>query len=288
MKFVFAFSILFFSLTSTAQVFQRLGERDSSCKDLKTDSYTANVHPQLSAQSKSMFENDRLQTIYVTNPECFRTGTEIKIILDGIEIPYIGRALIRSLRILSPKEMMTFNGDYQKDSVIAFVNESKASQYGVLDIRISEKVKDSFVDGRYQRLPTCFPTYNDWETYDIDEKLKDKELPNILNGKTKAAIWNGTFNCYKVGVRTKITIYNSKDTTDYGNVIPSQLYVVHHSHLTQTHADFFATTLTELKDSLKKDLDRDGGYVTFVVFDYEAPQPVADKNSVQVDMKNSL
>ena len=268
---------LFFMLTCFASLAQGsfkltdLGERLGSCQNLEYDDFIVTVSKSLQKETQNLFFDDKLTAVLVEQPDCYRVGTEIQIHLEDDPIPYLGKAIIDEIEVLSPEELKKHkNTPYTKSSLEDYVSNTRDNQYGILKIRVTEKVTNYYVNQEYERLPTCFPSYGDWESIRLTEN--DKALvDDIKSGRVIAQISNGTFNCYKVGIRARIQVAGDYET-DHGNIIPTELYVIHYSQLTSKHAKYFGQSVSELKSEMEKNKDVDGGYTTIVVFDYEKPR----------------
>lgn len=271
------------SLTYTAQgsfKLTELGERLRSCQNLEHDDFIVTVDKTLQKESQNLFFDDKLTSVLVDQPDCFRVGTEIQIHLEDDPIPYLGKAIIDEIEVLSPEELKNHKGTpYSKNGLQDYVSATRDNQYGILSIRVSEKVTDYYVNQEYERLPTCFPSYGDWESLRLNEDDIDL-AKDIKSGRVIAQINNGTFNCYKIGIRARIQV-DGDYTTDHGNIIPTELYVLHYTHLTSKHAKYFDKSVTELKKEMEQNKDIDGGYTTIVVFDYEEPREIAPEESAQ-------
>ncbi len=268
--------VIFFSTTAfTSFKLTNLGERSNQCQKLDSDDYIVTVDNTLKRETQNLFDDDKLSTLILTQPECFRVGTEIKIFLENETIPYLGKALIDEIEVLTRSELLSKKQlPLSSYGIQDFVAKNQSNNYGIFKIHITEKVTDYFVDQQYERLPTCFPTYGDWESFRVS--AEEKSMVNkIKSGQTIAQIWNGTFNCYKVGIRARIQV-EGESNIDHGNVIPNELHVVHLTRLSSKHARLLGTSLSDLRQQLEDKKDVDGGYITLVVFDYEKPREEED------------
>lgn len=265
--------ILLTFLASSAQATElaKLGERLSTCQNLEKDDSMVTYDLSLQREAKTRFENDRLNTAIIAEPDCFRVGTEIQLNLQNDTIPYLGRGLIEKLEVLSKEQLASSTKTgFTKSAVNSFIKNTPAKQYGLIQFKVTEKVEEAVVTEKYKRLNTCFPANGDWEAI----RLKDMDsVKNIQDKKTKALIWNGTFNCYKVGVYTEMVLQSENPETGLGFIIPTELHVVHYTNLGQKHADLLGENLSDLKTKMAEKKDLEGGYVTMVVFDYEKTHP---------------
>ena len=107
--------------------------------------------------------------------------------------------------------------------------------------------------------------------------MTETELNDIKSGKTKAQIWNGTFNCYKIGIFVEMNIQRiqREDAPDptHGYIVPNELFLVHYTNLSQKHADLLGESLSGLKTRMAEKKDVDGGWVSMVAFDYHPVHP---------------
>ena len=279
---VFSFlliSLNFFSVDAQAVVLNKLGERLSSCKNLENDDYKIVYAADLQREAKNLFTDDKLTTALVVSPDCYRVGTEIDLNLASDLKPYFGKALLKEIHVLNQSELLSSKAnDFSKPATREFIRNNPAKTYGVLKFKLTQKIAPYTVTDKYKRLPTCFPSYNDWEAIRLPD---DKMAKDIQSGKTKGLIWNGTFNCYKVGVYTEMILPtdNARPKTEgqepesLGYIIPTELHVVHYTDLTNDHANLVGEHLSALKKKMEEKKDLEGGYVTLVGFDFEKVHP---------------
>ena len=270
-QYLISLLVFLTSYEASAIVLKELGQRLSSCQNLEYDDFIVEMDETLKREAQNLFQDDKLTAVVVENPDCFRVGTEIKLFLKNSTIPYLGRALVKELETLNGSELINSkNTPFTRNTLKDFVNATRETQYGILQIRVSEKVEEKVITEQYKRLNTCFPSYGDWEAMRL-EATQTPLVSEIKNGRSKAQIWNGTFNCYKIGIRARIQIQG--DFTDHGNIIPTELHLVHFTNLTNKHASLMDMSLSHLKSTLEPKKDIDGGYVTMVVYNYEEPLP---------------
>ena len=265
----FALAVLIASQAS-AVTLNALGQRLSTCQNLESDNFLVEFDNNFKATAKSLYDNDRLTTAIVASPECFRVATEIKLQLSNETIPFLGRALIKDIKILTKSQLLKDKSTpYSQSSIISFIKANSVQKYGIISFKLTEKIGEAFVDTKFQRLPSCFTSYGDWESFRISEENIDI-VTGIQNGSKRALIWNGTFNCYKIGTKVPINVIK-KAREEYGLIIPTQLYIVHYTNLTQKHAELLGEDLTKLKERMAKKKDLEGGYTTIIAFDYQKP-----------------
>lgn len=254
-----------------AQTLNKLGQRINNCSNQTADQHTITISNIIKQQVKNLWEQDKLKQLVVANPSCFRVGTEVKLFLKNEEINYLGRAFITKIKLLSTKQL-TYKDltSYSPYIVKQFANKNANKSIAIFDIQITEKVAETFLHEQYQRLPTCFSSYSDWKKFKITNDKPQQVIKNITSGKRQAVIWNGTFNCYKIGVKA----YLPKDQDDKptGAVVPKQLYLTHYTNLSDDQAKILDEDLTQLKKRMAMNKDIDGGYTTMVVFDYVKPE----------------
>ena len=264
--------LTFLASTAVAKPITKLGERFSSCKNLEKDDFLITFQNPLKKEAKTLLEKDQLRTAIVKSPKCFRVGTEIQLNVEKEDIPFWGRGLIESMEQLSKDQILKSNKTgYTKSALRSFVKNSPAKKYEIIQFKVTEKIEEAVVTEKYKRLNSCFPAYGDWESL----RLKDPAtVKNIQSGKTKAIMWNGTFNCYKIGVYTEIVLQTEEPSPDdLGYIVPAELHLVHFTSLTQEHAKLLGQPLSKLKKSMEEKIEVDGGYLTMVVFDFEKVHP---------------
>ena len=266
-------SLTFSAMPAKATTLDKLGERLSKCQNLAQDDYIVRYHNAFKRQVKNQFEDNKLKTAIVPNLECFRVGTEIQLYLENDQVPYLGRALIQEIKVLNRSELKKEkNLGFSKSSVNDFLADERASSYSFLTFKVTEKIEEEIVTEKYKRLKTCFPAYGDWESLrTTDARL----VKDIQAGRTQALIFNGTLNCYKVGVYTSIDLRSERQQRPekLGYIIPTEVRIVHYSNLDREHASLLDEKLSDLKKRLAENKDRDGGYLNMVVFDYEKVHP---------------
>lgn len=263
--------LMFFTATAQAQHLTKLGERLSTCKNLETDDYIIQYDDNLAPEAQSLFTSDKLHTALVNADNCFRIGTELKLQLAKGDSPYLGRGLLEEMKIVSKSQLASDSlNEFSKNATGSFVKSNSARDYAILRFKVTEKIEEAYTNEKYKRLPSCFPSYSDWEAIPLDQT----EASDIKAGKTKALIWNGTFNCYKVGIYTEISVkQENRPETSGGYIIPTELFLVHYTNLNQKHADLLGESLSKLKDKLAQKKDVDGGWVSMVAFDYQEIHP---------------
>lgn len=276
-------SLLITAGTGNAKGLELLGERSSNCENLKTDDFVVTIEPTLAPEALSAFERDDLVEVIVPYPNCFRVGTEIKVNITDAEAPYLGRAFISSIQIAQTSSLSKLNlKNYSSASLNDLSQKSQHAQQSVLSIQITEKMTDRTITEHYQRLPSCFASFDDWESLRFSKNDENLQIiKKIQKGLLQAQIWNGALNCFKVGAKAALEI--SEDSTDYGYIMPTQVQLVHLSRLTQQHASWTGQSLESLKLTLDKQKSMDGGYVSIVVFNYLEPRPKTQTAPVEID-----
>lgn len=272
------FLSLFIYQQSFAQSYTDLGKRLPSCINAQTDDFEARVKSPLSPEAKHLFTNDKLTQIIVVDPHCFRVGTEIKVFLENETYGYLGRAFISSMEILNSSKLKRKKLIYSKNSIQNFIKQNQSPQYTLLNIKVSEKVTETMVNKKYERLPTCFPTYGDWKTYRLPTENGEVVARKIQTRKKVAHITSGTFNCYKIDVPATLVIPKTK-TKDLGSVIPKELHLIHYTNVTKEHAALLGESFAAVKKRLEEKKQIDGGYTTLVVFEYLEPRIEEDSST---------
>ncbi len=266
-------SLMFFAQAAQAQHLTKLGERLSICKNLESDDFLIQYNDALRPEVKSLLENNKLQTAIVAADNCFRVGTELKIELLNDDLPFLGRGILEELKVVSKNQLLadplnTFSSNSTKN----FIESTPARKYALLKFKVTEKIQEAYVNEKFKRLPSCFPAFNDWEySPQSEDSIKD-----IKAGKTTAFIWNGTSNCYKVGILTELLLEKERredPPTSYGYIVPTELFLVHYTNLNQKHADLLGERLSQLKKRMAEKKEIDGGWVTMVAFEYQAINP---------------
>lgn len=268
---IFAFQMAY------AVTYKDLGDRPSTCQKTDGDDFEVMISEAFTSKATQLFENDQLTQVIISNPDCFRVGTEVRLNLENQEVNYLGRGFIETMDVLSSSGLSKKDTLYSKTDVKRFIKKSQSKSYGVLDIKVTEKVSEACVDQQWERLPTCFSAYGDWETFRLPADGGEATAKSIAAGKTKAIMWNGVFNCYKVGTKARIIVLEDKKRQDWGSILPTQLYVVHYNNISKKHANLLGESLTSLKKRMAENKNVDGGYVTMVVFDYLKPEPKKDR-----------
>ena len=70
----------------------------------------------------------------------------------------------------------------------------------------------------------------------------------------------------------RLAIPKDRTTGDLGSIIPTELHLVHYTHLTDKHAALVGEKLSDLKKRMAEKKEIDGGYTTIVVFNYLEPR----------------
>jgi hypothetical protein len=257
-----------------AELITELGQRDSRCTKESADSFEVVVPEILKLETQNQASQDLLKQLIVPSPHCFRVGTEAKVLFENTEIALLGRGFISSIENLSKNDLRKKNLNFSKTSILDYIKQHPSNEYSILNIDISEKVFETTVHNKFQKLPTCFPTYGDWETYLLPDLKADDLLQKIKSGKIKAQIKNGTFNCYKIGVSAHL-VDSKGHTNDFGSIVPKELYLVHYSNLNEIHAQLLGEDLISLKKRMSENKNKDGGYTNIVVFDYLPPEQIS-------------
>ncbi len=277
-------SLMFFSFQAEAQHLTQLGERLSSCKNLENDDFLITYNDALNPEAKSKMQSDQLRTAIVDADNCFRVGTELKLVLENDDFPFLGRGLVEEMKIVRKDQLLTDSlNEFSHNSTRSYIAANPARRYAIIRFKVTEKIEAAYVNEKYQRLPSCFPAYSDWEAMPVDEKLH----ADIRSKKVRAQIWNGTYNCYKVGIFTEMYLKRERrdekdakkerqqepEQESLGYIVPTELFLVHYTNLEQKHADLLGENLADLKQTMEKKKEIDGGWVTMVHFNYEAIHP---------------
>lgn len=284
--------ILFFSLYpfySKAKELTQLGERSNLCENLETDEIAITYDRSLRYEAKNLWESQQLNTAIVSQPNCYRVGTEVRLNIENETIPYLGKAFIKNIRILNARDLsQNKSTGFSKNTVSSYIEKNPSNEYGLITYKVTERIEESVLKEKYDRLKSCFPSFSDWETLPLKEDQQDL-LQQIQQRKKTAFIWNGTYNCYKVGVYTEILFPGTQPKAN-GYILPTELQLVHFTNLKQKHADLLGISLNQLKEDLTKDKELDGGYVTIVVFEYlnTEPQSSSDSNSTREETEQQV
>jgi hypothetical protein len=256
-----------------AKKLEELGKRPSTCENLERDAFRLTIDRTFRHKAMSLVERDKLTSAVVANPDCFRVGTEVLVYVEGETMPFLGRALLKKINIMSPREVQNSQGlDYSKSDIKDYIDKTEAKQYGLLTFKMTQKVAEIEMNQEYDRLPTCFVSFNDWRSMRLKSE-QTKLLKDIKQGNQSAIIWNGTYNCYKVGVYTEIQFEGDPIGTDHGWIVPTELHVVHLSNLSAKHARLVGESLPELRTRLEANQQTEGGYLTLVAFEYQKKHP---------------
>ena len=262
---------LLIASTAYSAKLDKLGQRAMECQNTEGDDFIIEFDKSFVREAKNHLHDDKLDMAILPSAGCLRVGTEVRLNLAGEEIFYVGKALINSIEVVKQKSLLLRKLPFTKSSIQGFLKSNREKDYAIVRFKHFEKVEETMLTEQYDRLNTCFPTYADWRSM----RLKDGQeslVTSIQKRKTKAQIWNGTFNCYKVGIRAAITI-PSKKGENLGNIIPTELHLVHYTNLKRKHARILGKSLSKLKEEMAVNKEIDGGYTTMVVFDYEKERP---------------
>lgn len=249
----------------------KLGARDPSCQQ-KPDETMLTVPELFVGQKQQLFQEDKLNRAIVAGDFCYRVGTEINLQMEKGDIQQLGKAFISKVESFDAKELQA-NKSLLPDPPLHLEEYLKSNQnkkVQVVHFQIMEKLADTSMTNKYDRLQTCFVSYADWTTYPLSKEKWQEELDAIKSGATKAEIWNGTVNCYKVGIYAELLVEGQNQ--DFGSIIPTAVYLTHYSQITEEQAQILGEDLKTIKDRMAQNKDKYGGYTTMVVYDYVPPK----------------
>lgn len=271
--------LLLFSTHSFAKNLDlsKLGQRPAYCKQ-NEDSKVLTISDEFVSESQEKFDADKLTLGLMAGDHCFRVGTEIFLQLASGEIQYLGKALITNISITTSKDLSLNKSlqDFNKSSLEKFITNNKGKSISLIHFKVMEKVTETVLENKYDRLQTCFVSYADWESYPLNKDTWESELESLKTGTKKADIWNGTNNCYKIGIKADIRAPGQKEKL--GKIVPTKVFLTHYSKVTEEQAKILGEDLKDLKNRLEKNKDTSGGYTTMVVFDYLAPETKSSSN----------
>lgn len=304
--FLFFLFLFFIQLTSAGSL-TGFGERSIACLNKDADDIEVRVAEVLAAETKQLMQENKLTTMLVPFPNCLRIGTEIKLFLDKVDVGFIGRAFLSSMDIQTVDAIKKNSQiPFSQKTLEKFFQTQNSYEYAVLQFKITEKVQETVLTAANDRLPTCFTIYGDWESVIFEYQEGAAAASDIQKGKVNAEIWNGTFNCYKIGVPAAIYVEKpnqakppepDSDSTreraedkNYGVIVPKELHLIHYANLTEKHASLLKENLADLKKRLAEKRDLDGGFTTMVVFDYleKAPKLLEDDSTRRDHDANSV
>ncbi|NQZ19306.1 MAG: hypothetical protein HRT44_08635 [Bdellovibrionales bacterium] len=177
---------------------------------------------------------------------------------------------------MKASELETLTGViFSKNSLNDLSKRFPQQKMNVAELRMMTRLENTEMDQQYDRLPSCFVSSGDWRSYRLEPDDYKAQLEKFKNGTLKADIWNGTRNCFKVGVSVDIEVNGVQE--DLGKLYPTKLFLKHYTEITEEQAQLMGEKLSDLKERLSKDTEF-GGFTTMVAYDYAPPETPEEKD----------
>ena len=276
--------------TNELRSYQAWGERPSSCKDDK-DWYRFTIPAEfVEATSKNILQKKKYFSFF-NGDSCLRVGTEVELHRPVDESSgreqksLVARIFINRISVLGEEAVVRRMGDLPSRADL-YLNQlkNKSSSNTLVEYEVVSRFYNMTLNQEGQRSQNCPAYYFDWRKFYLDKEGFEESLEKLKEGKTLADIWNGGFNCFRVGKEAKILLRRDEERNkSYGRLLIEEVAMLHISDLTDELIALTGRKKDELLAELSEKKQRDGGYLSLVRFSF-SPEPDEDpENKKEVE-----
>jgi len=217
------------------------GWRSPTCDketDWKTLSFNSNEQADTFADTETLIG----LKAPVPTENCFRVGTEVLVFNNPTNTSLAARALITKVIEDSDRSYVQFD--------------------------VIERFRSIQLSFPGERIPNCDARYEDWMDFYVYEDTAPETIERLATGQRSISVWNGAYNCYRVGTTAKVIIKGSPDQT-FGTVTVREVRLLPYSDLTDTMLMKTGEEIQVIRARLEAKIERNGGYISMMVFDYQ-------------------